>query len=154
MADIDVKLNGLDEALRAMRGVAPQLLKSGLRSAATAAMRIARDDARNRVKGIDDPETASQIYKNIATQYSGKASKREGGVVVKVGVRGGARPRKGTEDTGHWRFVEFGKEGVPARPFMRPALEANVQRITDKFLSGVGPALDKAIERARKRGKA
>lgn len=36
--------------------------------------------------------------------------------------------------TYYWRFLEFGTEKMAAKPFMRPALEANIQRATDEFI--------------------
>ena len=69
--------------------------------------------------------------------------------MVKVGVIGGARPARGTEDEGHWRLVEFGKEGVPARPFMRPALEENVQQVTNAIVSELDPAITKILAKLR-----
>lgn len=145
----DFKIEGLDEALRKMRAIGPELKKKALRAAGTKAMRIVRDAARTAAKQFDDPETASNIAKNIATRYDGKGSKREGGAVVKVGVIGGAKPRSGDEDTGHWRMLEFGTENMAAQPFMRPALESNVQAVTDAFVSELSPAIDKAVAKAR-----
>jgi hypothetical protein len=36
---------------------------------------------------------------------------------------------------------------MAARPFMRPALENNVQRATDEFMRQYGKALDRAIKK-------
>lgn len=142
----DFKIEGLDAALAKMRGLAPKLAKRALRSAGTKAMRIVRDEARRGARAIDDPETGSNIAKNIITRYDARGSKREGGAVTKVGVAGGARPKKGTEDTGHWRLVEFGKEGVPARPFMRPALANNVEQVTTTYVQALDAEIDKALK--------
>lgn len=142
----EFKIEGLDAVLAKMRGLAPKLLKKGLRSAGTKAMRIVRDDARRVARTFDDPETGANIAKNIITRYDARGSKREGGAVTKVGVAGGARPKKGTEDTGHWRLVEFGKEGVPARPFMRPALANNVDQVTATYVQALDAEIDKALK--------
>src|SRR5690606_21891053 len=91
------------------------------------------------------------IWKKIVTRYNGKASKRVGGVVVQVGVQGGAKPQKGDHDTGHWRLLEFGTSQMAAQPSMRPALESNVQAVTDKLISDIGPQIDRAVERAKRR---
>ena len=145
----EFRIEGLDAVLRKLESVKNEVKRKAARAAATKAMRIVRDAARNNSKGLDDPETASTIWKEIQTRYNAKASKREGGVVVQVGVRGGARPAKGTEDTGHWRMLEFGTSQMPAQPFMRQALENNVQAVTDKFVSELSPAIDKAVTKAR-----
>jgi HK97 gp10 family phage protein len=153
MPDIEFNLIGVDEAMRRLRAVAPNLQNSGLRAAGTKAMRIVRDSARQRSKTLDDPATASTIWKKIVTRYNGRASKREGGVVVQVGVQGGAKPQKGDHDTGHWRFLEMGTSQMAAQPFMRPALEGNVHKVADTFVKELGPQIDKAVERAKRRGR-
>lgn len=50
-------------------------------------------------------------------------------------------------DTFYWRFVEFGTEDTPAKPFMRPALPQSAQRAADAFTNGLNKALDRAIKK-------
>lgn len=146
MAEFHIK--GLDPVLKKLKALGNQkaMLKS-VRGAGTRAMRIVRDSARNRAKTFDDPKSPANIAKNIVTRNDAKGGKRIGGVVIKVGVQGGARPAKGREDTGHWRFVEFGvpEHGIPARPFMRPSLEDNVEKVTDTFVAELDKQIDKII---------
>jgi HK97 gp10 family phage protein len=144
-----VELRGLEPALAKLRELNKAMTTKAVRAAGTRAMRIVRDAARNGARQIDDPETASNIAKNIVTRYNRRASQREGGVVVQVGVQGGAKPRKGDEDMGHWRLVEFGTSKMAAHPFMRPALESNVNAVTEKFIQELEPQIDKAIARGR-----
>jgi HK97 gp10 family phage protein len=142
----DFKIEGLDKVLAKMQGLGPKLVKKGLRTAGTKAMRIVRDDARRVAKTFDDPESGSNIAKNIVTRYDARGSKRVGGAVTKVGVAGGARPQKGREDTGHWRLIEFGTEHMRARPFMRPALENNVEQVTTIYVQALDVEIDKALK--------
>ena len=142
MAD-NFRIEGLDAALAKLKNLRdPKKVKASVRSAGVKAMRIVRDAARNNSRGLDDPETASTIWKEIVTQYSAKQSRGDQ-VVVRVGVRGGAKPQKGNKDTGHWRLLEFGTEKMPAQPFMRPALADNTQEVTDAFVAALEPAIDK-----------
>lgn len=141
----DFQIEGLGPVLAKLKNLSVQFKKKAVRSAATKAMAIVRKQAQASAALIDDPETASNISKAIVTRFDGKGSKREGGVVVKVGVMGGARPKKGTVDTGHWRFQEFGNSQQAARPFMRPALENNVQRVTETMVTELDKAIDKII---------
>lgn len=143
-------LKGTESAVAKIKAVSREIATKGVRAAATRAMRIVRDAARNTAKGFDDPETESKIAPAIVTRYDGKASKREGGVVVKVGVMGGARALRGDEDEGHWRHKEFGTSKMPAEPFMRPALANNVQQVTDEFIREIEPQIDKALAKARR----
>jgi HK97 gp10 family phage protein len=144
VSDFQFKLTGdLDGIVRKLKTLGPKLQAKAMRGAGTKAMRIVRDSARNKVRGYDDKDTPANIAKNIITRYDSKGSRKEGGMVMKVGVAGGARPKKGNEDTGHFRFVEFGKEGVPARPFLRPALESNAEKVASTFTDELSKAIDK-----------
>lgn len=154
MADeISVRLQGLKVVTDRMGGLAPKLRRSGLRKAARQAMNIVRDDARNRAKALDDPDTAEKIWKNIITQESGRQGRREGGVVMKVGIRGGASSNQYSKDasgnpggdTRHWRYLEFGTQHTPPAPFMRPAFSTNVNAVTDRFVQVFVQEIDAAL---------
>jgi HK97 gp10 family phage protein len=142
----DFQIQGLEAFLRKMRGVKKEIVGKAVRAAANKGMRPVRDSARNKAKSFDDPDSPSNIAKNVA--ISTRNQPKLGQVTAKVGVRGGARPKPGNEDTGHWRFKEFGTEKMAADPFMRPALEENVQRVVEGVVSELEPALDKAIAKA------
>ncbi|MBN0524054.1 HK97 gp10 family phage protein, partial [Pseudomonas aeruginosa] len=91
-------MTGLEGVLEKLRTLGPRLQKNGLRKAARRAMNIVRDAARERARLVDDPETPEKIWKNIITQESAKQGRREGGVVMKVGVRGGAGRNQYSKD--------------------------------------------------------
>lgn len=158
---------GADEALAKMRGLAPKLIKSGMKRAVRKGAVVVQKAAKANALKIDDPQTKQQIARNIAVQYSGPLSKKEKGVAYRVGVLGGARRlyannkanrRKGIvgQETGgtggstwYWRFIELGTSKMRARPFMVPALTANIDRATSAIVSELGPALDRAIQKGR-----
>lgn len=157
MADeISARMLGLAPVTRKMLGLAPKLRRKGLRKAARQAMNIVRDDAKSRAKALDDPETAEKIWKNIVTQESGKQSRREGGVVMKVGIRGGAGSNQHSKDasgnpggdTRHWRYIEFGTQHTPPAPFMRPSFSQNLGAVTDRFISVLSQEIDAALREA------
>ena len=50
-------------------------------------------------------------------------------------------------DTFYFRFLEFGTSKVPARPFLRPALNNNVDGVQDGFVTDFKDQLDKEIAR-------
>ncbi|WAK44863.1 head-tail adaptor [Pseudomonas phage PseuP_224] len=154
MADqITARLQGLKPVTGKMLGLAPKLRRKGLRKAARQAMNIVRDDAKARARAMDDPETAEKIWRNIVTQESGRQGQREGGVVMKVGVRGGAGSNQHSKDasgnpggdTRHWRYLEFGTQHNPPAPFMRPAFSTNVNVVTDRFVQVLGQEIDAAL---------
>lgn len=154
MADSSFALTGVDDVLTRMRLLPARLQKRGLRRAGRKAINIVRDGARENAKAIDDRETAARIYKNIVSQESGKAGRREGGIVMKVGVRGGAsmNQHKGAEldglpgkNTTHWRFIELGTATEPPVPFMRNALSDNIDAVTDTFCTEINIEIDLAL---------
>ncbi|MBA6066353.1 HK97-gp10 family putative phage morphogenesis protein [Pseudomonas mosselii] len=154
MADqITARLQGLKPVTDKMLGLAPKLRRKGLRKAARQAMNIVRDDAKARARAMDDPETAEKIWRNIVTQESARQGQREGGVVMKVGVRGGAGSNQYSKDasgnpggdTRHWRYLEFGTQHNPPVPFMRPAFSTNVNAVIDRFAQVFGQEIDAAL---------
>ena len=144
------QLQGLDAAMEKIRSVSNEVAQRGARLAGTRAMRVVRNAARARAQALDDPSTPSNIAKNIVERYDRKASQRERAVVVKVGVMGGAKPRKGDKDSGHWRLLEFGTSEMAARPFMRPALSERTEEVAAVFVEHLEPQIDKAIAKVRR----
>lgn len=153
MADIDFNLTGADEVLQRLQSLAVRTQKRSVKRAARKAMAIVRKAARDNAKRIDDPVSADKIWKNIVLQESGKAGKRVGGVVMKVGVKGGAsfnrnsgsRAKLSGGDTRHWRFIELGSANNQAKPFMRPALRNNVQQVTQVFMTELNNEIAAAL---------
>ncbi|WMN19269.1 HK97 gp10 family phage protein [Pseudomonas piscis] len=154
MADqITARLQGLKPVTDKMVGLAPKLRRKGLRKAARQAMNIVRDDAKARARAMDDPETAEKIWRNIVTQESARQGQREGGVVMKVGVRGGAGSNQHSKDasgnpggdTRHWRYLEFGTQHNPPAPFMRPAFSTKVNAVTDRFVQVLEQEISAAL---------
>jgi HK97 gp10 family phage protein len=172
MIKMGLKFNitGLDQALANMRTLSIKAQKSIARKAARQAMNIVRDAARQNAKTIDDPATAAMIYKNIIVQESGNQGQVVGGIVMKVGIAGGSSTNQYSRqilkkvrgvkqikgdpslvylpggDTRHWRFEEFGTSHQAAHPFMRPALENNIDAVTNKFVDGFRSGINDAIQ--------
>lgn len=152
MADIEIDIKGLDGIVDKMSKLPSRLQRSGLRKAARQAANIIRNDARRRARALDDPETPEKIWKNIIVQESRRGSRRVGGVMMRVGVRGGASRNQHSKDasqnpggdTRHWRFKEFGTAKTAAQPFMRPAASANAQAAVDKLAEVLSQEIDKA----------
>lgn len=150
MAGVDVEIIGLDDVVNRLQRLAnPRNTKSIARKAARQAMNIVRDAARNNAKAIDDPETSEKIFKNI--KVSAGKTRNPNEIKMRVGVDGGAsfsnpnpKPTSGG-DTRHWRWIEYGRSGVPAVPFMRPALANNIQQVTNKFAEVFDAELDKEL---------
>lgn len=147
---LDVQIHGIDELNRKLKLLtSSKAAKRIARKAARQAMNIVRDAARVNAKTIDDPETVEKIWKNIAV--SGGKTRNQNEIVMRVGVRGGASfsnknpPKVSGGDTRHWRWIEYGSAHNVAVPFMRPALNNNIQEVTNKFSSVFEAELDKEL---------
>lgn len=151
---VEFNIEGLDEVQEKLKRLAnPRLMKNAARRSVRKAMVIVRDAARANAKGLDDPETAEKIWKNIAIA-AGK-TKNPNVVVMRVGVRGGAAQNANTDRaalsklsggiTTYWRYLEFGSANMPATPFMRPALQNNIQAVTNSFAENFNKEIDKEL---------
>lgn len=151
---VEFNIEGLDEVQEKLKRLAnPRLMKNAARRSMRKAMAIVRDAARANAKGIDDPETAEKIWKNIAIAAGKTRNPNE--VVMRVGVRGGAAQNANTDRsalsklsggvTTYWRYLEFGSVNMPATPFMRPALQNNIQAVTNSFAENFNKEIDKEL---------
>lgn len=94
---------------------------------------------------------------NVAIRWNGRLFKNTGDLGFRVGVQYGAKLSKhpdkaANSPTPHWRLLELGTEKMKAQPFLRPAADASIDAVVNAFISGYGPALDRAIARAKKKG--
>lgn len=158
MADtVEFSMTGMDEVIEKLKQMSPMVQKKGGRRALARAASIVRAAARQNAMGIDDRTTRELIAKNIAMQWMSGLNRRTGDLGYRIGVRGGARDMTaygefGGEgrnnpggDTWYWRFVEFGTSEARAKPFMRPALENNVQEATNAFAAELEKQIDKIL---------
>src|SRR5690606_4417049 len=147
---VEFNIEGLDEVQEKLKRLGnPRLMKNAARRSMRKAMAIVRDSARNAAKGIDDPQTAEKIWKNIAIAAGKTRNPNE--VIMRVGVRGGASfsnpnpPNTSGGDTRHFRWVEFGSANNPPTPFLRPALQNNIQAVTNSFAENFNKEIDKEL---------
>lgn len=154
-------IQGLDGVLKKMRAIGPALAKKGARTALRKGANIVRDDAKRRVP-VGEP--AVHIRDEIEVRFSSRTFKRTGDVMFRVGVKGGAKKyvdekknrrlgRVGKDYEGggsvyYWRFVEFGTVKMAARPFMRPALAENVDKVTSVVVTELNKAIDRLAKKA------
>lgn len=147
---VEFNIEGLESVQEKFKRLGnARLIKNAARRSMRKAMAIVRDAARNNAKGIDDPETAEKIWKNIAIAAGKTRNPNE--VVMRVGVRGGASfsnpnpPNTSGGDTRHWRWIEFGSVHNPPVPFMRPALQNNIQAVMSSFAHNFNAEIDKEL---------
>ncbi|WP_434533999.1 HK97-gp10 family putative phage morphogenesis protein [Acinetobacter rudis] len=150
---MEAKFTGYDEVKRKLDVLADEkAAKRIARRSARKAMNIVRDAARQNAKAIDDLDTDEMIWKNISTQ--GGRIRDSNAIKMRVGVRGGASfsnpepPNTSGGDTRHWRWVEYGRSGAMAFPFMRPALATNIDAVTAKFAEEFKAGVDEELSKA------
>lgn len=151
---IEVKFEGVEKLSKRLESIESDLKKKGGRFALRKAANLVRDDAKRRAREVNNTASKESIADNIAVRWSTRRFKRTGDLMFRVGVLGGARQGSGNDgnpggDTFHWRFVEFGSEhNNPARPFMRPALSENIDKVIAEFVRQYDRALDRALRKA------
>lgn len=142
---ITFTLRGVDDAIERLTQLPEKVQRSSVRRAARAAMKIVRDEAIDRANQQDDPETPMNIADFIVTREGTIKGRREGGIVMRVGIIGGARYDKRSPYPTYWKFVEFGTEHSRAKPFMRPALDNNVPDVIQTFVDVLNDELNKEL---------
>ncbi len=169
---VEFKISGLDSVLGKLEAVSYDVKRKGGRAALRKAAQLVAESARQSALRLNDPETATEIAKNIVIRWNGTLFKRTGDLGFRIGVLGGAkekrnyhtrRGRKGGTyeiggdsgnpggDTFYWRFLEFGTSKMAAQPFMRSALAENVGAATTLLVSEFEKAIDRAIKRATRK---
>lgn len=149
-------IHGLDALLAKFKEISYETRYKGGRFALRKAAQVVRDQAKQNARRLDDAETGRSIAENIAERWNGKLYKATGDLGFRVGVLGGAKVPKNNVDEGaggptpHWRLKEFGTEKMAATPFMRPAMENNIDQVVSVFVKEYGKAIDRAIAKAAK----
>ena len=149
--DLSVDIKGVNTIVDRLSTLPSKVQRREARRAVRRGATVFRNAVRDNAKRLDDPQTKESIAKNVVIQESRRQGKAAGGVVMRVGIRGGARKVKGSGapggDTYYWRFVEFGAPGrnIRPRPFMRPAFDQNTQAATDATATELSAGLDRLL---------
>lgn len=121
---VTMEISGLKELADKLRTMGADLTRTALKAGVRDAAKIVRDDAR--VRNPDDTGlTERAIY------YKGvKKESNDHQQTFIVGVK-----TRGSLKAPYWRHVEFGTAEQPARPFLRPAFEANKSKLVEAISS-------------------
>lgn len=161
---IEVRIEGLDALHTRIKNISANMRAKGARSAVRKGANVIRDAAKQLAGQVDRPETPLKIADNIAVQFAARTFRRTGDIQFRVGVRGGAKQYANTKEnrrarrvgqtyatggsTWYWRFVEFGTARSRARPFLRPAMENNM----DRSFAAIVAEFNKQLDRFAKKG--
>lgn len=153
----EFSITGVDTIIDRLSTLPKKLQRKAAKVATRRAAALIRDEARRLAKrlDVDDPVFKRTIWKNIRVQEATRSSRRVGGVVMRVGVAGGAQLGKKLAQrqaesadlpgraTQHWRMLEFGSQNTRAQPFMRPAMESKANAVFDKLATELSAAIDR-----------
>ena len=78
--------------------------------------------------------------------YANTAANRRQNRVGQSYATAGSKENPGG-DTFYFRFLEFGTSKAPATPFLRPALNNNMEAVQSSFVDDFSAQLDKEISR-------
>lgn len=168
MADgVRVEISGFREIEVALKQLGGPVARSAMRAAARAGAEVIRDEARRRVP-VDTGLTYHSIVARVRRdERTGTGSAVRFAVGVLVRRAGGNRIRRGrsilavTVDKTvrrevlaaaspyYWRYVEFGTRRKPARPFLRPALEAKAQAAMERMKAILWARIRRAVKNSR-----
>lgn len=141
MADgVKFSLVGMDKISMRFHALTDNFRKKAAQSALGSAAGVIKRDAKRRALALDDPETGRVIADNITQRVRSRYNKRTGDIMISVGVNTAhGRIPSGNPDTGkggstpHWHLVEEGTEKMAARPYLRPAMNENINKVLDTF---------------------
>ena len=134
------KIEGMDELLKNFRALHDDLKFKAAAAAVAGGARLVANTAKKNAQA-QGLELSGALLENIAIkrektgrdkiQYNvgvrhGSKSKRARKIVTYRGTRKRVRYEN---DPFYWWFHEFGTSKMPARPFMRPAFESNIENI-------------------------
>lgn len=143
----DVKISGLRELGQRMQALSADIAGKIARQATAAGAGVVRKQARQNAPRDTGNLQAAIVMKrvrDIALTEEYVVAVRKGKTKdVKAAKAGEGRLGK---DAFYARFVEFGTVKLPARPFLRPALENNIGPATE----AMAKRLKARIERAEK----
>lgn len=161
---IRVKVEGAKDIEAALRELGDQkamrrALRGALRAAGEPMMELARSLAPH-----DQGDLKRSIKMATAKRFRGQDQDQFG---IVIGIDANEQPPKQvprkTGKGGTYRdpgvlgvaqITEFGRPGKAAKPFMRPAFDAEGEKTIQRFSKAAGPAIEKESERlARKRAK-
>lgn len=129
MAEIEVRIQGLEEVMAQLRAVPAKLRVRAIRNALSAGARIVRDEARQAapVLAEPDPRRTAGTVRNAIVVRTSKQARRAGDVGVFVNVRplkasqvraykaGGGKAASNPRDPFYWRWLEFGRQARGSR---------------------------------------
>lgn len=155
------EIHGLKELLDTMQRLPAELVSKGggpVRVALRKAGVVIQKEAQANVDRIvaepnknGKPSTSKGNLRAAITVSRRKPRLGFRGEIYWVRVKRGAKNERGVTANKYGGVLEFGYEGVPAKPWLRPAFETKKQEALSVFVSELRKGVDRAVKKARKR---
>lgn len=150
-----VKVEGLSDLKKAIAELTGDLKRKVIRAAlrdAAKPMQRAAVVAAPMLKKDHPHRLPGTLKKSIVTKASKRFRGQNGeiGVYISVAKRkrlGGKAGARNPFDPFYWRFLEFGTKKMSARPFLKPAFEANTHNAIQIFQARLKTRIDAANKR-------
>jgi HK97 gp10 family phage protein len=150
MAVTRIQVSGLRELEQRMKKLASDVAIKAARSATAAAAAVVKKAAQDNIRKSPSIQTGSLLASVIVKRLGKSETNLTSEHIVTVRGRGKKRPYtakgKRIETAPHAHFVEFGTVNMPAEPFLRPAIEQNVQKAIDVMADKLRQRIEKAGE--------
>lgn len=147
MSQLSVNITGIKELNQAFAALPEITSRKAARPALRAGATIIKRQAVENVKSVVSDKATGFLAKNIVVRSA--RPQKKGDLRVAVAISGKAVNPKNNQRVGLYGSVlEFGKEGQPARPWLRPAVRVRAQdainRMTEYLFSKLADCVDEA----------
>lgn len=139
-----IRCDGLHALQAQLVDLGAKLGTKVLAQAARKAFMPVFETARQLVPVGDTAELAFSIALAVKKTSSGEDVVRVGLKIVGKGGANGLPPAR------RWHFIEFGTSRMAAQPFMRPALDQNVQVVLELLKVELQKSINRALKRQAK----
>ncbi len=154
-----LSLRGLEGLKKQLRVLDAELRPTLLRSAMRASFKSVQEAAKQKV-----PADTGELREAIGIAYAKGSSDTSGAVglvVLSTSTRAkqarmaaaifGEAQSKRLPPSRRWHFIELGTARKAARPFLRPALDENAQRVINELGREVSKKVAAAVKKGRRK---
>jgi HK97 gp10 family phage protein len=152
---VEIRLEGFKELEKRLREFGPKVAKNGLRSANFAGAKVILEAAKKTAPVRTGLLKANlRAFRRRTPDYIAKHSIGITGVRLKYGntslnrrLRRVGKKYKADGPAFYAKFIEYGSSKMRARPFLRPAFQANINPAIEAIRKGLSKAIDRAAKR-------
>lgn len=131
-----IRIDGLKELEIRLKRLPQKVAGKALYSALMAGAEAIRKEAVSRA-----PEDTGKLKRNIVKRREKTRPELSASVVVGVRAKG---KKTDPQNAYYWRYFEFGTSKRPARPFLRPAFEAQKEEAVARIAAKLRQRIEKA----------